>query len=123
MNKTLWILQILLALHTLLGAIWKFANSAQTVPSLNAIPREGWVAISVIELICTVGLIIPLFNKRLAVLAPVAAASIAAEMLLFSGLHLRSGSTEYSEMIYWLALAAVCAFVAYGRFVLEPVRA
>lgn len=121
MNRTLWILQILLALHTLMGAIWKSANSEQSVPSLNTIPHGGWLAIAVIELLCTVGLVLPLFDKRLAITAPIAATCITAEMLLFSGLHVHSGSAEYGEMIYWLVVAAISAFIAYGRFVLKPV--
>jgi hypothetical protein len=40
MNILLWILQILLALHTAMGAVWKFSHSAeQTMPSLKAIPH------------------------------------------------------------------------------------
>ena len=70
MNITLWIVQVMLALHTVMGAVWKFANSEQTVGSLKAIPHSGWLALSVIELLCAVGLIVPLFNKALAVAAP-----------------------------------------------------
>ncbi len=120
MNLLLWVLQILLALHTLLGAIWKFANSEQSVRSLSAIPHVGWLAIIILELLCAAGLVAPLLSQRLAVLAPVAAACISAEMLFFSGLHLRSGSAEYGEMIYWLVVAAISGFIAYGRFVLKP---
>ena len=40
MNILLWILQILLALHTAVGAIWKFSNPAQNLPSLSAIPAR-----------------------------------------------------------------------------------
>ena len=32
MNVLLWILQILLALHTVTGAVWKFFNSEHSVP-------------------------------------------------------------------------------------------
>jgi hypothetical protein len=53
-------------------------------------------------------------------LAPIAALCIAAEMLLFTGLHLQSGSSEHSQVIYWLVVAAICAFVAYGRLVVAP---
>ena len=120
MNILLWILQILLALHTITGAVWKFSNSEQTVPSLQAIPHGVWLAMSVIELFCSLGLILPAFRKSLATLAPIAAACIAGEMLLFSGLHVYSGSAEYGPMIYWLVVAAICAFIAYGRFVLKP---
>jgi DoxX-like family len=120
MNILSWVLQILLALHTIMGAVWKFSNSEQTVPSLKAIPHEVWLAMSVIELLCSLGLILPAFNKHLAILAPIAAACIAAEMLLFSGLHIFSGDANYSHMIYWLVVAALCAFIAYGRFALKP---
>ena len=121
MNILLWVLQIVLALHTAIGAVWKFFNSEQTVPSLNAIPHPLWLALSVIELVCSLGLILPAFHKPLAILAPVAAACIAAEMLLFSVLHVYSGSSDYGSIIYWLVVAAICVFVAYGRLVLERV--
>ena len=120
MNVVLWVFQILLAAHTAIGAVWKFSNSEQTVPSLKAIPHGAWLALSVFELLCTLGLILPAFNKSLAILAPVAAACIAAEMLLFCGLHIYSGVADYSPMIYWLVVAAICAFIAYGRLVLKP---
>lgn len=120
MNILLWVLQVLLAVHTAIGAVWKFSNSEQTVPSLSAIPHGVWLAMSVIELLCSVALILPAFNKSLAVLAPVAALLIAAEMLLFTAVHVYSGDASYGPMVYWLVVAAVCAFIAYGRFVLRP---
>ena len=120
MNVLLWVLQALLALHTITGAVWKFSNSEQAVPSLHAIPHGVWLAMSVIELICSVCLILPAFKKSLAVLAPIAASCIALEMLLFSALHLVSGETDHGPMIYWLVVAALCAFIAYGRLALKP---
>jgi hypothetical protein len=121
MNILLWVLQVLLALHTVIGAVWKFSNPEQTVPSLKAIPHGVWVTMIGIELLCSLGLILPAFNKSLAILAAIAAVCIAAEMLLFCGLHIYSGDSNYSPMIYWLVVAAVCAFIAYGRLVLTPI--
>lgn len=121
MNIALWVLQILLALHTAIGAVWKFSNSpAQTMPSLKAIPLGAWLAMSVLELICSAALIIPFFFAPLAVAAPIAALVIAAEMLLFCALHISSGAKGSGPLIYWLVVAAICAFIAYGRFVLQP---
>ena len=121
MHILLWVLQVLLAVHTTIGAVWKFSNSAeQTMPSLGAIPNAAWLAMSVIELLCALGLILPAFNKSLGVLAPIAAILIAAEMLLFCVLHISSGESNYGPMIYWLVVTAICAFIAYGRFVLKP---
>jgi hypothetical protein len=54
----------------------------------------------VLELLCSLCLILPAFHKPLAILAPVATACIAAEMPLFSGLHIRSGDANYGPMIY-----------------------
>jgi len=115
MNIFLWILQILLALHTIVGAVWKFGNSEQAVPSLSAIPHEGWLALIVYELLCSLGLILPALDKSLAILAPIAAIGIAAEMFFFCVVHVRSGDPGYGPVIYWLVVAAICAFIAYGR--------
>jgi hypothetical protein len=121
MNILLWVLQVLLAVHTAIGAVWKFSNTAeQTMTSLGAIPNEAWLAMSVIELLCAVGLILPAFSKSLGLLAPIAAILIAAEMLLFCVLHISSGASSYGPMIYWLVVAAICAFIAYGRLVRKP---
>jgi hypothetical protein len=124
-NVFLWVLQVLLALHTLVGAVWKFSHSAeQTMPSLKALPPGVWLVwlgLSVFEIMCSLALILPAFHKPLGVLAPIAALAILAEMVLFTGLHFASGNKEFGPVIYWLVVGALCAFVAYGRFVLQPV--
>jgi hypothetical protein len=121
MNILLWVLQVLLAVHTAIGAVWKFSNTAgETMPSLGAIPNGAWLAMSVIELLCAAGLIFPAFSKSLGLLAPIAAILIAAEMLLFCVLYVSSGESGYGPMIYWLVVAAICAFIVYGRLVLRP---
>ncbi|HZR34809.1 MAG TPA: DoxX family protein [Nevskia sp.] len=120
MNILLWTLQAVLAAHTVMGAVWKFSNSEQAVPSLSAIPHGAWLALSVAELLCSVALLLPALNKSLAILAPIAASFIAATMLLYCGLHLASGDPQHGQLVYWLVVAAVCGFIAYGRLVLKP---
>jgi hypothetical protein len=122
MNILLWVLQILLALHTAMGAIWKFSNSEQTVASLQLIPHRVWLAMGVLELLCSLGLILP-FIKKLGILAPVAAAIIAAEMLAYCGLSFFSGSLEFSHIVYWLVVAAIAGFIVYGRSLPRPIVA
>jgi hypothetical protein len=119
MNIILWVLQALLAFHTAMGAVWKFSHSEQAVPSLKAIPHAVWLGLSGVELLCAVGLLLPAVMKNFGISAPVSAVIIAAEMLLFCGLYLASGETEHGQMIYWLGVAAFCAFIAYGRFTQE----
>lgn len=120
MNITLWILQGLLAIHTIIGAIWKFSNSEQTVQSLKAIPHYVWHGLSVIEIFCAIALVLPALSKKFALTAPVVALVIAAEMILYCVLHLFSKEGFNSQMIYWIVVTLVCGFIAYGRFVLKP---
>lgn len=120
MNIALWILQILLALHTVVGAVWKFSHPERTVPSLKAIPHGIWLGMGVLELLCSVALLLPALSRAPAILAPVAAICIAAEMLYFCVLAFQSGQPQQSQMTYWLVVAALCAFIACGRFVLNP---
>lgn len=121
MNILLWILQAVLAIHTAMGGVWKFSHSVeQTMPSLKAIPNGVWLGMGVIEIILSLALILPAFYKPLAIWVPVAAVCIAAEMLIFSGMHIFSDEATYSPIIYWLVVAGICAFTAYGRFVLKP---
>jgi hypothetical protein len=117
MNVLLWILQILLALHTIVGAVWKTANSAeQTMPSLKAIPDGVWLGMGAVEVLIGLCLILPAFYKPLAKLVPIAAVCIVGEMLLFCGLHFGYGDGSYGPMVYWLIVAGLSALLAYGRF-------
>jgi hypothetical protein len=120
MNILFWVLQSLLAFHTIAGAVWKFSNPEQTVPSLQAIPHGLWLSMSGIELLCAVGLILPALNKSLATLIPIAAVCIAAEMLIFCAVHVYSGGGSFNQPVYWLVVAGICAFIAYGRLALKP---
>jgi len=120
MNIVLWILQILLALHTGTGAAWKLSHSEQSVASLNSIPHAVWLALIAVELVCAVGLLVPAFKKTLALFTPIAAGAIAAEMLLFCAVHLAAGFPLNGEIVYWLVVAAISAFIAYGRLSLRP---
>jgi hypothetical protein len=121
-NIFLWVLQVLLALHTVMGAMWKLSNTTDAVPSLKAIPPAAWTGLSVIELACSVALVLPLVVRSLGKLPPIAATIIAAEMVLYIGIHLASGEGSNGQIIYWGVVAVVCAFLAYGRFVLAPLR-
>jgi hypothetical protein len=123
MNVFLWILQILLAVHTLMGALWKLSNPAeQAVPSLQAIPQPLWIGISLLEVFLAIALVVPLFNRKAAILAPISATIIAAIMFIYSGIHLASVEPNNSPIIYWMGVTAVCAFIAWGRFIAYPLR-
>ena len=119
-NIILWTLQILLALHTLIGAGWKTMNAAQSLPSLAATPQSVWIALIGVEVLCAIGLVIPALLPALGFFVPVAAIGIALEMLVFCGVHLQSGIGQPGEIAYWLGVVLVCALIVAGRTRIAP---
>ena len=123
MNILLWILQIFGAL--LYGSsgvmkVFMFDEISRDVPSFGALPREAWLALGILELVCTVGLIVPAalrWRPRLTVLA---AAVLGIESLVFIWVHV--GYREPTSIILSLVLGLLMAFIAYGRTVLKPIN-
>jgi uncharacterized membrane protein YphA (DoxX/SURF4 family) len=116
MNLLLWIIQILLAgLYAVAGItkIFMFETFAQQVASAKALPKGMWIVIAVFELLCSAGLVLPAATKLQWPLTAIAASGLAVEGLLIGVLHGVHG--EHSPMIFTIALAALAAFVAYGR--------
>lgn len=120
MNIFLWIVQVLLALHTLMGAVWKFSNSEQSLESLSVLPHSVWIGLAVLEIICSLALLLPAIKKGVGMLVPISALVIAGEMILFTGLHINAGTEDKTPMYYWLVVTVICAFLAYARYKKRP---
>jgi hypothetical protein len=122
MNTLLWVLQILAALAYGASGVMKvfmFDKISGDVPSFGALPREAWMALGIVELVCVVGLIVPAalhWHPRLTV---VAATILAIESLVFIGVHVKYH--EIPPIIMSGVLGLLMAFIAYGRMVLEPI--
>ena len=122
MNTLLWVLQILAAL--LYGAsgvmkVFMFDKVSGDVPSFGALPREAWMALGILELVCMVGLIVPSALRWHPALTVVAAAVLAIESLVFIGVHLKYH--EVAPIVMSGVLGLLMAFIAYGRMVLQPI--
>ena len=122
MNILLWVLQILAAL--LYGAsgvmkVFMFDTVSDGVPSFGALPREAWTVLGILELVCTVGLILPAAFHWQPALTVVAATVLAIESLVFIGVHAQYG--EITPIILSVVLGLLMAFIAYGRMVLKPI--
>ena len=122
MNILLWILQVLAAL--LYGAsgvmkVFMFDKVSQGVPSFGALPREAWMALGILELVCMVGLIVPGVFHWKPTLTVVAATVLAIESLVFIGVHVQY--REIAPIIFSGVLGLLMAFIAYGRLVLKPI--
>lgn len=121
MNIVLWGVQVLLALHTAMGAVWKFSKSpVETMPSLAVIPQSLWVTLSLVEIFVAICFVAPVLNKEWGIVVVIAAVAITVEMLAYCGLHFQSGAKDVGPAAYWVVVAALCSFVAYGRLVLRP---
>lgn len=121
MNLLLWILQVLAAL--LYGAsgvmkVFLFDRVSGDVPSFGALPRQAWAALGVLELVCTVGLILPSLLRWQPKLTPIAATVLALESLVFLRVHAQYRET--GSLVMSATLGLLMAFLAYGRFVLRP---
>ena len=122
MNILLWVLQVLAAL--LYGAsgvmkIFMFDQVSKDVPSFGALPRDAWMALGILELVCTVGLIVPAAFRWRPALTVVAATVLAIESLVFIGVHVKY--REITPIIMSLVLGLLTAFIAYGRTALKPI--
>lgn len=126
MNILLWALQVVIAFFCFSGAGWRFANyeqAAKDVPSMAALSHGMWNAIGIFEIICAVCLIIPgAFNFK-PMITPVAAALLAVELLLISGLHIKYFGfqmTATNPAVWSGMLCILSAVVAFGRFFIKP---
>ena len=121
MNILLWVLQILATLAYGASGIMKvfmFDRVSADVPSFGALPRQAWMVLGILELVCTAGLIAPaLFHWRPA-LTVAAATVLAIESLVFIWVHVKYG--EIPSIMMSGVLGLLMAFIAYGRLVLRP---
>jgi uncharacterized membrane protein YphA (DoxX/SURF4 family) len=122
MNMLLWVLQVLAAL--LYGAsgvmkVFMFDKVSEGVPSFGALPREAWKSLGILELACTIGLIVPAALHWQPALTVVAAAFLTIESLVFVWVHAKY--REIRPVILSGVLGLLMAFIVYGRMVLKPI--
>ena len=122
MNIMLWVLQILAALIFGSSGVMKvfmFDKVSKDVPSFGALPRRVWTALGIVELVCTVGLVVPAALHWQPQLTVPAATNLAIESFLFIWVHIRY--REIAPIVMSGVLGLLMAFIAYGRTVLTPI--
>ena len=77
------------------------------------------MALGILELVCTAGLIVPAAFRWQPTLTVVAATVLAIESLVFIGVHAKF--REVAPIIMSVVLGLLMAFIAYGRMVLKPI--
>jgi len=123
MNVVLWILQLALALLSFAGGTYKLFsfNELAKMPATAALPRAGWSALGVFEIVCAILLVVPAATKW-PVLTPIAATALAVEGVALAAIFARYSLTvaATNPFVWAVAMALMAAFIAYGRFKLRP---
>lgn len=125
MNIVFWSLQVLLALLFLAGGSYKAFSFQQVASHFTELPHGGWRALGVLEMVGGVLLVVPAALKWMPVLSAHAAAVLALETFALAVLFARRSTklTPENPLLWALVMGGLVAFVAYGRYVLQPVVA
>lgn len=123
MNILLWVLQGLGAVAYGSSGVMKvfmFEKISHDVPSFGALPRNAWMVLGILELFCTVGLVVPGIFGLNPLITILAAAMLAAESLVFIWVHVKF--REVPPIVMSGMLGLLMGFIAYGRMFLMPTK-
>ena len=121
MKITLWILQILLGIYFIFVGIMHFIvppNLPAPMQWMYELPTWLHYISGIAEILGGLGLILPGLTRIQTRLTPLAAAGLVLVMIGATIYHITRG--EYSNVVTNLILAALLAFVAYGRWRMLP---
>ena len=123
MKVVLWAAQVLLALVFLAAGAMKLTQSLASLEDSLAwtadVPGLLVRLIGLVEVLGAFGLVLPALTRIRPGLTPLAAAGLALTVILASIFHLVRGEVEMVPMT--LVLAALLAFVAWGRTTRVPI--
>lgn len=126
MNLALWIIAGLLAAAYLFSGGGKLVLGKEKIATMSS--SAGWVedfsannvkAIGALEILGAVGLVLPAVLDIAPVLVPFAALGLV--LIMVGAAITRIRRLELKFMVADLMYLALAGFVAWGRFVLEPV--
>ena len=123
MNIVLWVLQVLLGIYFLFVGVNHFIVPPGLPASMSWMydlsPGLHYFS-GTAEILGGLGLILSGLFKRYTWLTPLAAAGLVLVMLGAAVFHITRG--EYPNIVQNIILAALAAFVAYGRWKLRPLE-
>lgn len=126
MNVVLWVLQGLLTLLFLMAGFMKLSKSKGVLKERGG-KQMAWVddvadstikLIGSLELLASIGLILPQLTRILPWLTPLAAVGLVLTMIGALTVNIRHGNRI--AIVENIVLLLLAAFVAYGRFMLIP---
>jgi len=122
MNILLWILQAVLGFLYLAGGYYKAFKFEALAGQFPAMPRGGWRALGVVEMLGAVLLIVPAATKWMPGLTPIAAVVLAVETLIVGAVYARNSRklTAENPLVWSVVMLLLVVFVAYGRHAIRP---
>ena len=125
MNIVLWVIQILLALLFLFAGVTKLVLPIEVLTAMgspNQVQLPGLFIrfIGVCETLGALGLILPGVFRRQQYLTPLAAAGLA--VIMIGAVIVTAIGDGVVAAIGPFVFGLLCAFVAYGRWKLRPLR-
>lgn len=118
MNILLWVLQIALAFLLISGGAYKVFKFDALATHMRALPRGGWRALGVLEMVGGLLLVVPPVVNWMPILTPLAAAVLALESLALAALYARYSLklAATNPMVWAVVMGLMAAAVAYGRY-------
>jgi uncharacterized membrane protein YphA (DoxX/SURF4 family) len=125
MNILLWIIQVLLAVLFLFAGVTKLALPIEVLESMGSpnavkLPAMFIKFIGVVEVLGAFGLVLPGVFRRRQELTPLAAAGLV--IIMIGAVVVTIMGDGVSMAVSPFIVGLLCAFVAYGRWKLRPLR-
>lgn len=122
MKIALWVLQILGGIYFIAIGVMHFIVPEGLPPTMSwmyELSTTLHVISGTAEILGGLGLILPAVTRIQPRLVPLAAAGLALVMVLAVGYHVTRG--EFQSLPFNIVLAAIMAFIAYGRWQVAPI--
>ena len=118
MNVLLWILQVAVAFLYVSGGVYKMFRFDQLAGFMQAIPRGGWRALGLLEVVGGLLLVIPMTIGWMPALTPLAAVALAIETLGIAAVYAKHSRklTAANPLVWATVMALLAALVAVGRW-------
>src|SRR5258705_3337787 len=122
MNSLLWVLQIALAFLYVSGGAYKVIKVDELANHVRGLPRSGWRALGVFEMLGGILLVIPAAASGIPTLTALAAAALAVETLALAAIYARKSLklVAANPLVWAAAMGVLAVFVAWGRYALLP---
>jgi len=124
MGTAIWVVSGIVAFAFVMAGAMKLMKSREDIIGMGM----GWAedfsdgqvqAIGAAELLGGIGVVLPAATGIVPILSPIAAGGLALVMLGAAATHLKR--SEVPMVVPPVVLAAMAGFVAWGRFVAEPI--